>query len=110
MTKQARIIVWSSAAVLVALLLLTVLSKRWWVQRIRSKWVMNRFVFDDVVGRWIPEVTDYRDNDLGRYTIAELASTWLNGEEGWYRQGEEPPAPPTAPFWQQPLGVPIVVT
>lgn len=97
-------------AVVVGLLLYTVLRKRWWVDRIRARWVMNRFVFDEVVGRWIPEVTDYRNDDLGKFSLATLIATWRNGEPGWYRQGEEPPPIPVMPMYQGPLGVPILVT
>ena len=107
--KRNTIAIGIGAALLVALLLFTVARKQWWVNRIRARWVMNRFVFDDVVGRWIPEVSDYRD-DLSGHTLASLINTWQNGEPGWYRVGEEPPAPPSVPFYQQPLGVPILVT
>lgn len=107
--KKRTLVIGIGAALVVALLLFTVARKQWWVNRIRARWVMNRFVFDDVVGRWIPEVSDYKD-DLSEHTLASLIATWRNGEPGWYRVGEEPPAPPAMPMYSGPFGVPILVT
>jgi hypothetical protein len=107
--QRRTIILGISITALVVLLLFTLLSKRWWIARIRGRWVMNRYVWDEVVKRWMPEVSDFQDNALDRYTLGYLATTYINGEPGWYKQGEEPPAPPAFPPGRGPLGVGIVV-
>lgn len=112
MSQRTRNIVLAVGAVaLVAVLLLTVLRKRWWVDRIRAKWVMNTFSWDDEFRRWIPEVIDYQNNAMHRYQLADLIRAYFQGEPGWYLQGAEPPPlPANIPLGSGPLGVGIVRT
>lgn len=77
MTKQARIIVWSSAAVLVALLLLTVLNKRWWKNRVLTKWAGSN-----------PYLREQGPDYWSTYSLLGLIGLYANGLESW-----EPPGP-----------------
>lgn len=111
MTKAAKYAA-GIGAVLVALMIIAVLtvgSKRWWIARIRARWDMKRWVYDDQVGRWVLDVQEY-GSDPSKYQLADLIRTYYAGSEGWTRNGEEKPAPDSSVARVGPTGVPIVVT
>jgi hypothetical protein len=108
LTRKAQIATGIIGLGLVMLVVATIANKRWWIRRIRARWVMQRYIWDEVLRRWTPEVSDYQENKPERYKLADLINTYWNGDEGWYRVGEEMPPPPEFAYGQGPLGVGIV--
>lgn len=106
--QRSTIIAATASAALVLVLLLTVLSKRWWVQRIRAKWNMTRWVLDPVLNRWVLETMEYR-KDLSGYTLKELINDYRNGQRGWSLLADgDIPVPVNTTMFNSPLGPGIV--
>lgn len=77
MTPRTRIVIWSGAAIGVALLLFTVLNKTWWKNRVLSKWAGSN-----------PYLKEQGPDYWNSYSLLGLIGLYANGLESW-----EPPGP-----------------